>query len=73
VNLNEKYHYNPFEHEWYQKYLKENKIRNKKLHFTNHENSLRKQYIIFIRENYTKKDINDIFNSIKKVDSFYKI
>ena len=51
------------------KYLK----KNKKIHFINYENSLRKQYIIFIRENYTKKDVNDIFNSIKKVDSFYKI
>jgi len=72
VNLKEQYLYNPFEHEWYKKYLKENKIKNKKLLLPNYEDSLKKQYIIFIRENYTKKDINDIFNSIKKVDYFYK-
>ena len=73
VNLSEKYRYNPFEHEWFKKYLKENKLKNKKLHFTNYKNSHKKQYIIFIRENYTKKDISDIFASIKKIDSYYKI
>ena len=73
VNLSEKYRYNPFEHQWFKKYLKESRLKYKIPPFINYENSLKNQYIIFIRENYTKKDISDIFNSIKKVDSFYKI
>ena len=50
-----------------------NKFKNKKFNFKNYKNALKRQYVIFIRENYTKKDVNDIFNSIKKVDNFYKI
>ncbi len=72
VNLKEKYKYNPFEHKWYKKYLVKNKINNKKPSLINYENSLRKYYIIFIRENYSKQDLNDIFNCIKKVDYFFK-
>ena len=72
LNLNEKYRYNPFEHQWFRKYLFKNKLNNINLSFTNHKNSLKNNYIIFIRENYSKKDVNDIINSIKKVDYFFR-
>ncbi len=73
INLSEEYRYNPFEHQWFKKYLIENKLKKKKFNFKNYKKALNSQYIIFIRENYTHKDINDILKSIKKVDSFYKI
>jgi perosamine synthetase len=72
VNLKEQYRYNPFEHKWYEKYLIRNKMKNKKLSLNNYENSLKKYYIIFIRENYSKQDLKDIFNCIKKVDYFFR-
>ena len=72
VKLSEQYRYNPFDHKWYKNYLKKNNKTAQKFSLINYKNSLKKYYIIFIRENYSKKDINDIFNCIKKVDYFFK-
>ena len=72
MKLSEQYRYNPFDHKWYKNYLKKSNKTAQKFSLINYKNSLKKYYIIFIRENYSKKDINDIFNCIKKVDYFFK-
>ena len=67
LSLSEKYIYNPF----YQKWIKDHKFK-KKLKFPNYDQSLKKNYVIFIRENYNKKDVQDIIRIIKKVDNEFK-
>ena len=80
LNVDEKYIYNPFFHEWYlnkiyqnffKKTLLENKIHEKNYSNYNYVHST--NYNIYIRENYSNKDINDIVNAISKIDSIFKI
>lgn len=72
IRLSQQYKYNPFYHKWYRDYLNTNNENFQKLSLVNYKKSLKKYYVIFIRENYSKKDINDILNCIKKVDYFLK-
>lgn len=67
LNLSEKYIYNPF----YQKWIAKSKSKNQ-FKFLNYDESLKKNYVIFIRENYKKKDLQDIIKIIKKVDNEFK-
>ena len=50
-----------------------NAIKKSSASLKNYEKSLKEQYVIYIRENYSKKDVNDILKAIKKVDKFYKM
>ena len=80
INVDEKYIYNPFFHEWYfkkkyKKFLKKNSLNNKmsEKNFSNYNYVHSTNYNIYIRENYSNKDINDIVSSISKIDSIFKI
>ncbi len=74
INIDEKYIYNPFIHKWYFKKNFSNYFNkyNKKNNFLNYNYVLNTNYNIYVRENYTKKDINDIVKAIAKVDSVFK-
>ena len=67
LNLSEKYIYNPFYQKWIVKYRSK-----KQFKFPNYDESLKKNYVIFIRENYKKKDVQDIIKIIKKIDNEFK-
>ena len=80
INLDYKYSYNPFIHKWinknnfnvhFNKYYKKNSL-NLKNNFINYNKSINSHYNIYIRENYSKNDIDDIVKSIIKIDSFFR-
>jgi len=79
INIDEKYKYNPFIHNWFKKknfnmhfnkyYF--SKQSTKKISFKNYFKVLETHYNVYIRENYSMRDIEDIIKAIKKVDSFF--
>ena len=80
LNVDEKYIYNPFLHEWYlnkksQNFFKKNLLEKKihKKNYSNYNYVHSTNYNIYIRENYSNKDINDIVSAIRKIDSIFKI
>lgn len=74
VPMAERYDYNPFKYKWYTSNKVKSLLRNHKLSIDrninqkNYQNSMKSNFVIFIRESFSKSDIDLIIKALLKVE-----
>ena len=78
IPMAENYDYNPFKYDWYQSNIVKSLLKghghvvDKKIMPKNYKKNLQSNFVIFIRESFSKHDIDSIIKSLLKVEQIYR-
>ena len=78
IPMAENYDYNPFKYEWYQSNIVKallkghNHTLDKRIMPKNYKKTLQNNFVIFIRESFSKHDIDSILKGLFKVEKIYR-